>query len=125
MGMFDTIRSSYPLGDWHTGVKQELQTKSLDSFMDDYWISPEGELFKVEYHDCFTPIPSERHFGFDWEPTGNNGKVRASDYSGEIILYPARWEGSWEDWPEVKLFMFRGQIIFETLAEWDVGSVYQ
>ena len=49
MGMFDYVRSSYPLGPVFTNV--ELQTKDIeDDFggtMSNYWISPNGKLFLI------------------------------------------------------------------------------
>ena len=51
MGMFDTIRSSYDLGPgfWN----KELQTKDLTCTLSVYWISPNGELFEIDYSELW------------------------------------------------------------------------
>jgi len=47
MGMFDTIRSSYNLGEDFTNVT--LQTKDLDCIMSEYWLDPAGNLYEIEH----------------------------------------------------------------------------
>ena len=58
MGMYDTIRSSYDLG---PGFQKELQTKDLECLMVDYWISPSGRLYEIDYSGTsdFVDVPEE------------------------------------------------------------------
>lgn len=83
MGMFDTLYSSYNFGEEFTHI--ELQTKSLNCFLDNYWISPKGELFSFQYEKCYRMIKSKTNsFGFEWEKTGKNGIVRPYYYTGVV-----------------------------------------
>ena len=95
MGMFDTVRSSYDLG---PGFQKDLQTKDLDCCMNEYWISPAGQLFEVDYshtHD-FVDIPEgERVHSwnvFKLVPNGNRGKVHPVYIFKIVELYPAEWD---------------------------------
>ena len=93
MGMFDTIRSSYPLIDKETDM--ELQCKDFDCMMQDYWISPAGQLFEVNFRHAFTckekPIPRRinRWDRILWEPNGLNGFVRPDYRTCMARLYGA------------------------------------
>ena len=90
MGMFDTVRSSYPIfgGDWDL----DLQTKSLDCILAAYWISPAGELFQIDYsytQDWIEKPEDEQRGFFDRYksvPNGNHGHVRATRYWGHLHL---------------------------------------
>lgn len=116
MGMFDTIRSSYNLG---KGMEGELQTKSLDCLMAEYWISPAGQLYEIDYsgtQDFCVNEQDDTPFwkGITWIPNGNHGKVRASSYYGVIEAYPANWKGQWEDWPTCQMTFCAGKIVSVT-----------
>jgi hypothetical protein len=94
MGMFDTIHCSYkPFGDIFQG---DCQTNSLDCLMDDYWLSPAGELYKYDNSGAF-----------DWEessekseswidmlgrfvPNGKHIKLVPQDYTGAINMVSDR-----------------------------------
>jgi len=105
MGMFDTIRSSYDLGPgfWN----KDLQTKDLTCSMAEYWISPHGELFEIDY--------SGTH---DWElvddiiyksvPNGNRGTVRPVTITTEIEVYPAKWDAHYAKFPTMKITFIDG-----------------
>lgn len=86
MGMFDTVYSSYNLGKEFTNI--ELQTKSLNCFLDNYWISPNRELFIFQYDKCYKMVKSKtNYFGFDWEKTGENGVIKPYYYTGGLEAY--------------------------------------
>ena len=89
MGFYDTVRSSYDLGQDLTDC--ELQTKDLACAMEDLWISPAGELFVVDYTRTAELVPDperERKFWpYKWEPNGNHGRVLPSNHTGDVRLY--------------------------------------
>jgi hypothetical protein len=105
MGMFDTIRSSYDLGPgfWN----KDLQTKDLDCTLSEYWISPNGELFEIDY--------SGTH---DWElvdninykpvPNGNRGAVRPIIITTELEVYPSTWDAHYAKFPTMKITFIDG-----------------
>ena len=105
MGMFDTLRSSYDIGPgfWD----KELQTKDLGSFMAHYWIDPAGRLFRINYdgtHDWdINPA-----FGWDAVPNGNHGKVSPVIFTGEIEVYPSKWDCKYAPFPTKHLKFFDG-----------------
>ncbi len=102
MGMFDTVRSSYPLIDEITD--RDLQCKDFDCVMTNYWISPEGQLFNVNFRDAFTyrekPVV-QRRFVWDkvvWEPNGDHGHVSPDYRTCMARLYGAApKEGPWSE----------------------------
>jgi hypothetical protein len=121
MGLFDYVRSSYPLGEAFTGP---LQTKDIEpccgGSMSDYWISPNGQLFYMDYtctsefyedEDATQPL-----FRFRTRPTGEKGRVRPERLTKSVNVYPANYKGSWEDWPKATLFFVDGVItgVYET-----------
>ena len=73
MSLFDTIRCEYPLPDLDDPTTIEFQSKSLECLMNDYRITKEGRLLRIDcrYEDhsdpnakgllrfagCMTPIP--------------------------------------------------------------------
>jgi len=103
MGMFDTIRSSYDLGPgfWN----RDLQTKDLVCMLSEYWISPNGELFEIDYSGTV-----------DWGPdlktvsNGNRGKVRPVIITREIEVYPTNWDAHWSPFPRLTLYMEHGTL---------------
>ena len=123
MGMFDTIRSSYDLGEQFTDV--ELQTKDIEDgiggTLSQYWISPDGILYYIDYSHTadFVQIQegdedyNETHQwrNFKWVPNGNHGKISPWMITKYIEVYPSRWEGKWEDWPRLKLHFRYGKLM--------------
>jgi len=121
MGMFDTFRSSYDLGQF-TNVL--CQTKDIEDgiggTMTDYWVDPSGLLWYGEYsgtHD-FVIIekddprydPDRSFLNFEWIPTGKHGKYRVHPITKYVEVYPANWEGKWEDWPRLRIHFRYGRI---------------
>ncbi len=89
MGMFDTVNSSYPIfgeGD------HDLQTKSLDCVLAQYWISPDGQLYLIDYSytQNWVEVPEHERRGFfdryRTVPNGNKGRVYAMHYWGHMHL---------------------------------------
>ena len=107
--MYDTVRSSYNLGPELTEC--ELQTKDLDLLMEDYWISPAGELFTINYARTADLVPDpecKRQFWpYKWEPNGNHGRVTPSLHTGDVRLY--RGIGV-DGFAEITVTFLRGRI---------------
>ena len=125
MGMFDYFRSAYDLGEQFTNT--ECQTKDIEEFgiggsMTNFWLDPSGRLWCPYYTDTHTfeiikeddPRYSEKHkfLNFEWIPTGEHGKYKHHEITKYIRIYPARWEGEFEDWPTLRLH-FRCGILQE------------
>jgi hypothetical protein len=119
MGMFDTIRSSYPIGEHLTDV--ELQTKSLYNSMEDYYIDPAGQLFIVDYNGVsdWEPDDSKRFFPYKRVPNGNHGKVTPVIFTGGVEVHTASGDGRYE----TTILFLKGKIV-EVLpeAQWTIPS---
>ena len=125
MGMFDYIKSSYPLPEAFMGA---LQTKDIEEgyggTMTHYWIDPEGYLWYGDYRETSTfeiieegdprYDPEKLYLNYEWLPTGKHGKWQVHPITKYIEIYPEQWEGKWEDWPRLKLHFKSGRLI-----EWE------
>ena len=113
MGMFDTVRSSYDLGPgW---LNKDLQTKDLDCSMAEYWISPAGQLFMVDYSGTqdFMMTPEDDTplwKGIKWISNGNHGKVKPVFAFKVVELYPAKWDAHYAKWPSCHVPFWDGMI---------------
>jgi len=130
MGMFDTIRSSYDLG---KEFDTELQTKDIEDgicgTMSNYWISPSGQLYLIDYaHTADMKIyePGDPEYNeerawlnFEWIPNGNHGKVKPWYLTKYVRVYPAQYDGQWENWPE-RLLHFRYGVIIDVYDSKDL-----
>lgn len=113
--MFDTIRSSYDLG---PGFHKELQTKDLECAMVEYWISPSGQLYELDFsgtHDFVEISEEERERKTLWSPfksvpNGNHGKVKPCYVTDTIRVYPSRWDCHYAPFPELKIIFINGII---------------
>jgi hypothetical protein len=129
MGMFDYFRSSYDLGEQFTNVV--CQTKDIEEgiggTMTDYWLDPSGKLWHPRYIGCHTIEiyeeghprydPNAKWANFEWIPTGARGKLQHHPITKYIEIYPAEWDGKWEDWPRLQLHFKRGELIdFEDIT---------
>jgi hypothetical protein len=120
MGLFDTVKCSYDLGPGY--INRELQTKDLDCCMADYWISPAGQLYEIDYGGTHTfetikendpRYDSNKKFlNFEWIPTGQRGKIKPVYIFKIVELYPAKWDGHYSKWPSCHV-LFRDGIITE------------
>ena len=124
MGLFDTIHSSYSLGEQFTN--KELQTKDIEDFgiggtMSHYWLSTDGHLYLIDYsHTADFVIINEgdedyndkhKFMNFKWVPNGNRGKVSPVMLTKYVEVYPASWKGQWEDWPRCRLHFKYGRMM--------------
>lgn len=122
MGMFDYVRSSYPLGEEFTDT--ECQTKDMErgigGTMSQYWIDPSGRLWRVDYRDAFDfgedpnweddGRPVTALFKYKFLPNGKHGKLVPQYLTDYVCIYPARWDGEWEDWPTCRVHFVNGVI---------------
>jgi len=122
MGMFDYVRSSYPLGEYFSG---NCQTKDIEEYgiggtMSQYWISPDGQLYLIDYSHTADFVELKEgdegysdkiaFLNFRWVPNGTHGKVRPWNITKYVLIYPENWEGNWEDWPECRIHFVDGKI---------------
>lgn len=112
MGMFDTVRSSYDLGPgW---LNKELQTKDLNCCMSEYWISPTGQLFEIDYSGTQDFVITENDTSirslFKTKPNGNHGKVHPVFAFKVVELYPAKWDAHYAKWPSCHVHFWDGMI---------------
>lgn len=125
--MYDTVRSSYDLG---PGFRKDLQTKDLECCMCEYWISPAGQLFEIDYsgtHD-FVDVPEEERNSpwnlFKTVPNGTHGKVRpVTQLFKTVEIYPAVWDAYYAPFPRLILFFDGGIIQKVQHLETDVDSL--
>ena len=115
MGMFDYVRCDYPITPDFVG---ECQTKEMSSWggggMDLYYIDPVGVVWRIDYFGTHDLVSTER-IPWEWEATGEHGKVRPHDVTDYVTIYPSRHEGSWETWPEARLHIVQGKVQSYTL----------
>ena len=93
MGMFDIVRWS----------GKEYQTKDLYNQMTEFWITPKGELYEIDYSGTtdFVMDNNER-FGYRVEPNGNRGRVKPVILNINITMYNEN--------EELTLHLFDGKI---------------
>ena len=122
MGMFDYFRSSYDLGEQFTNVV--CQTKDIEDgiggTMTDYWLDPAGQLWHPNYSETntFEIIPEDdprydpdrKFLNYEWVPTGKHGKYQPHYITKYVEVYPANWEGKWEDWPRLRIHFKHGKL---------------
>jgi hypothetical protein len=119
MGMFDYLRSSYDLGEHFTNTR--CQTKDIDNTMSDYWLSPSGQLYIIDYSHTADFVELKEGdegynaevplFNFKWIPNGNHGKVSPLYLTRYVSIYPEGWEGEWKEWPTLKLHFKYGKLM--------------
>lgn len=119
--MFDYFRSSYNLGPQFTNIL--CQTKDIEDCiggtMTHYWLSPDGVLWKPNYigtHD-FEEIKEDDprynklpFLNFEWIPTGKHGTFSPHLITKYVEIYPAEWDGSWDDWPRLRIHLVKGKL---------------
>lgn len=117
MGMFDYVRSSYPL--FSPEMDTRLQTKSLDCLMNQFWIDPAGRLWEIDYSETVdyedhrepgdTPFQALMKMNVA-VPNGRHGKVKPARFTGTVKVYPQEWTGPWDRWPERHLIFVCGEM---------------
>jgi hypothetical protein len=118
MGLFDYVRSSYPLPEPFMNVNQ---TKDLGESMVDYWIDPSGLLWYGDYVGCHTlefieegdPRYEPKAFwaNHTWVRTGVRGTFQVHSLTDYVEIYPECYDGRWEDWPLLRLHFRRGRLL--------------
>ena len=123
MGMFDFVRSSYNLGEQFTNV--ECQTKDIEDYysgtMSHFWIDPAGYLWCGDYKGTSTfetiekddPRYNSKHLflNYEWIPTGQHGRYYVHPITKYVEIYPAQWDGLWEDWPRCRIHFKQGRLM--------------
>jgi hypothetical protein len=124
LGMFDYIRSSYPLGEDFSG---NCHTKDIEDgiggTMTQYWLSPDGQLYWIDYSHTADFVELKEGdegyqegrlsmLNFKWIPNGTHGRVRPMNLTKIITIYPEQWEGDWADWPECRIY-FKGGVLLD------------
>ena len=98
MGMFDDIRVETLLPD-NPDNDTIFQTKSFDSFMEQYVISEKGELYKEEWDTEW--IDEETHWfgGYIHRIPETYRRSYLTDYHGDVIFYNGRKsDDSWKEY---------------------------
>ena len=106
MGMFDTIHCSYDLGPgFHN---KTLQTKDISSTMSEFWLSPSGELYLIDYSGTQDFVLGDKPPFF--KPNGCRGKVAATQFHGTIEVYPEVWTAYYSPYPRLMVTFNDGKI---------------
>ena len=115
--MFDYVRSSYDLGEQFTNV--ECQTKDIEEgysgTMSHVWIDRDGYLWLGDYSGTSTfeiiekddPRYNPKHLflNYEWIPTGQHGKYQVHAITKYVEIYPATWEGHYDDWHRCRMHL--------------------
>ena len=121
MGLFDWVKSSYPLPEPFMGLNQ---TKDIEEgysgTMSNFWIDPSGYLWVGDYAGTSTMEiikdddprynPSALFLNYEWIPTGKHGKYKVHPITKYIEIYPAEWSGAWDEWPRSKIHFKYGKL---------------
>lgn len=107
MGMYDTIHCTYDLGPgfW----RKSLQTKDLNCGMSEYWLSPIGELYEIDYSDTQDFVDGSNTLL--WRPNGIHGKVRPHLITTTIEVYPAKWDCKYAPFPSCQIVLYDGKLV--------------
>lgn len=123
MGMFDYVRSSYNLGEHFTNV--ECQTKEIEDYysgtLSHFWIDPAGYLWCGDYSGTSTLEiieendprydPKRLFLNYEWIPTGQHGKYHVHPITKYVEIYPATWDGHYDDWPRCRIHFKHGRVV--------------
>jgi hypothetical protein len=121
MGMFDVVRTSFPLGEDFEGTNQ---TKDIEEgyggTLTDYWIDPAGRLWYPDYTGTSTMEvydeghpkynPELKFMNFEWIPTGKRGKLVHHKITKYVEIYPKSWKGDYDEWPRCKIHFVNGVV---------------
>lgn len=96
MGMYDELTCKYPLPEGYADMQnRQFQTKSLESSLEHYAITGEGELWITKGEYEWVADPSSMLGGYakvirEWEE-------RVEDYHGDICFYDFRKQAPTQD----------------------------
>jgi hypothetical protein len=115
MGMFDSLINSWkPLGE--ENLNREFQTKDLDCCMENYWLSPAGELFVQDMKGTAEWVEDSNYFlGYRTQFTGKHGKVSPVFFTGGIRIYHYDFpspEGRGHKCTQFSLLFRKGRLIY-------------
>lgn len=128
MGLFDWVKSSYPLPEPFMTLNQCKDIEDgYGGSMAHYWIDPAGYLWVGDYRGCHTfeiieegdprYDPEKQFLNYEWLPTGEHGKWHIHPITKYIEIYPQSWNGEWEEWPRLKLHFKSGRLVeFEDIT---------
>lgn len=110
--MFDTIRCNYDAGaGFHN---RELQTKDLENMMIEYWITPHGQLYQIDYAGTYAFEGVDKNFELSLPirtvPTGNKGRIFPCGITKTIEVYPSKWDAHYAPFPRLYLHFKDGVI---------------
>jgi hypothetical protein len=121
--MFDFIQCEYPLplGDHVKELKCvpdweefEFQTKDLESILNNYVISEDGQLYmeEVEFE-----LSIETH---KWHPFSKKEVkgIERLDFTGEINIYGIHLDEEYDFWIELKALFWKGDLKELELERW-------
>jgi hypothetical protein len=122
MGLFDYVRSSYPLPEAFMGINQTKDIEfDISGTMTEFWIDPDGYLWCGDYKgtSTFEEISEDdprydgkrKFLNFEWVPTGGHGKFHVHPITKYIEIYPECHDGEWEEWPRLRLHFVRGRLL--------------
>lgn len=101
MGMFDTLRVEVKMPGYTEIPDDEFQTKSLGSFMDQYVISSNGQLYREVWEHEWVENESSPFKGYMKRVEDSYRREYLTDYHGDIIFYtshPRTEDGMWRDY---------------------------
>ncbi len=107
MGMFDSIHCSYDLGAGF--YNRTLQTKDLLCSMTEYWLSPVGQLYELDFSGTQSWVMNNKKL--KWVKNGCHGKVRASNLTRDIQVYPSKWNSHYAPFPRKTLTIVKGKVL--------------
>ena len=58
----------------------------------------------------FELFPWSAFLNFQWIPNGTHGRVRPTNLTKYITVYPEQWDGEWEDCPECRIHFKQGKL---------------
>lgn len=96
MGMYDMLTCSYPLPEGYAEMQnREFQTKSLESILEHYTITADGELWVREAEREWVADPTSVLGGY--AKTIREWEERVEDYHGDIYFYTFREQDAPKD----------------------------
>lgn len=89
MGMYDVLTCQYPLPEGYAEMQnREFQTKSFDSLLEHYRITPEGELCVTRAEHEW--VEDSNSFLGGYARTIRQWEEQVGDYHGDVYFYDFR-----------------------------------
>ena len=87
MGMFDTLKVQLKIPGFSDIPDCEFQTKSLDSAMENYVITDNGELYREMWDYEWIDDPTSAFNGYFNKVEGSYCREYLTNFHGDIIFY--------------------------------------